>query len=48
MRDERGDLIPPGSFLYIAERLGMVQEIDRWVTEHAIALLAEGQRAATS
>ena len=41
MRDERGDHIPPGSFLYIAERLGMVQEIDRWVTEHALALLAE-------
>jgi diguanylate cyclase (GGDEF)-like protein/PAS domain S-box-containing protein len=41
MRDEHGDLIPPGSFLYIAERLGMVQEIDRWVTEQAITLLAE-------
>ena len=41
MRDERGDLIPPGAFLYIAERLGMVQEIDRWVTEQAIGLLAE-------
>jgi EAL domain-containing protein (putative c-di-GMP-specific phosphodiesterase class I) len=41
MRDERGELIPPGTFLYIAERLGMVQEIDRWVTEQAIGLLAE-------
>ena len=41
MRDEHGDLVPPGSFLYIAERLGMVQEIDRWVTGQAIALLAE-------
>jgi diguanylate cyclase (GGDEF)-like protein/PAS domain S-box-containing protein len=41
MRDERGDLIPPSTFLFIAERLGMVQEIDRWVTERAIALLAE-------
>ena len=41
MRDEHGDLVPPGSFLYIAERLGMVQEIDRWVTRQAIALLAE-------
>ena len=41
MRDEHGDDVPPGSFLYIAERLGMVQEIDRWVTEHAIGLLAE-------
>ena len=41
MRDERGDRIPPGSFLYVAERLGMVQEIDRWVTKQAIALLSE-------
>jgi diguanylate cyclase (GGDEF)-like protein/PAS domain S-box-containing protein len=41
MHDEHEDLIPPGSFLYIAERLGMVQEIDRWVTQQAINLLAE-------
>jgi diguanylate cyclase (GGDEF)-like protein/PAS domain S-box-containing protein len=41
MRDEHGDLIPPGAFLYTAERLGMVKEIDRWVTEQAIALLVE-------
>jgi diguanylate cyclase (GGDEF)-like protein/PAS domain S-box-containing protein len=44
MRDERGDLVPPGAFLYIAERLGMVQEIDRWVTEQAISLVADGRR----
>jgi diguanylate cyclase (GGDEF)-like protein/PAS domain S-box-containing protein len=43
MHDEHEDLIPPGSFLYIAERLGMVQEIDRWVTQQAINLLAERQ-----
>ena len=41
MRDEHGDQVLPGSFLYIAERLGMVQEIDRWVTTQAINLLAE-------
>ena len=41
MADERGDLIPPSSFLYVAERLGMIREIDRWVTEQAITLLAE-------
>ena len=41
MRDEDGDLVPPGVFIYIAERLGMVQEIDRWVTEQAITLIAE-------
>jgi diguanylate cyclase (GGDEF)-like protein/PAS domain S-box-containing protein len=41
MRDEHGDLIPPAAFLYTAERLGMIQEIDRWVTRRAIALIAE-------
>ncbi len=41
MRDEHGNQITPSSFLYIAERLGMVQEIDRWVTTQAIKLLAE-------
>ena len=45
MRDAHGDLIPPGTFLYIAERLGLIQEIDRWVVARAIDMLAE-QRAA--
>ncbi len=44
MRDAHGDHIPPGTFLYIAERLGMIQEIDRWVVARAIEMLAE-QRA---
>ena len=44
MRDAHGDLIPPGTFLYIAERLGLIQEIDRWVVARAIEMLAE-QRA---
>ena len=44
MRDPHGDHIPPGTFLYIAERLGMIQEIDRWVVARAIDMLAE-QRA---
>jgi diguanylate cyclase (GGDEF)-like protein/PAS domain S-box-containing protein len=45
MRDRHGDLIPPASFLYVAERLGLVREIDRWVAHRAIDMLAE-QRAA--
>jgi diguanylate cyclase (GGDEF)-like protein/PAS domain S-box-containing protein len=39
MKDESGDLIPPGAFLYIAEGLDLVQEIDRWVVTRAVALL---------
>jgi len=42
MSDEHGDLIPPGAFLYIAERLDMIQQIDAWVVRRAIDLLARG------
>jgi diguanylate cyclase (GGDEF)-like protein/PAS domain S-box-containing protein len=45
MRDRQGNVIQPGSFLYIAERLGLSGDIDRWVTQRAINTLAE-QRAA--
>lgn len=45
MQGEDGDVIPPGSFLYIAERFELVQEIDRWVVSRAIEILAEEQAA---
>jgi diguanylate cyclase (GGDEF)-like protein/PAS domain S-box-containing protein len=38
--DEHGDAIPPGVFLYVAERYDLIQEIDRWVAGQAIGLLA--------
>jgi diguanylate cyclase (GGDEF)-like protein len=41
MTDERGELIPPGAFLYIAERLDLIQQIDAWVVSHAIRQLAD-------
>jgi diguanylate cyclase (GGDEF)-like protein/PAS domain S-box-containing protein len=44
MRDGAGGLIPPGAFLDAAERLGLVGDIDLWVTGRAIDMLAE-QRA---
>jgi EAL domain-containing protein (putative c-di-GMP-specific phosphodiesterase class I) len=40
MEGEGGDTIPPGTFLYIAERFDLIQEIDRWVLKRAISLLA--------
>jgi diguanylate cyclase (GGDEF)-like protein/PAS domain S-box-containing protein len=45
MRGENGDVIPPGSFLYIAERFDLIQDIDRWVVSRAIEILAEQQAA---
>jgi diguanylate cyclase (GGDEF)-like protein/PAS domain S-box-containing protein len=34
--DEHGDLIPPASFLYHAERAGLIEPIDHWVLEQAV------------
>ena len=45
MVGETGELIPPNVFLYIAERMDLVQEIDRWVLREASRLLANEQRA---
>jgi EAL domain-containing protein (putative c-di-GMP-specific phosphodiesterase class I) len=36
-----GELIMPGSFLPIAERFGLIGDIDRWVVTKAIQMLAE-------
>ncbi|WP_153504311.1 bifunctional diguanylate cyclase/phosphodiesterase [Cumulibacter manganitolerans] len=33
------ELVPPGRFIYIAERTGLITELDAWVARHAIALL---------
>ncbi len=40
MPGEAGELLLPGSFLYDAERFGLIGEIDLWVTTQAIELLA--------
>jgi diguanylate cyclase (GGDEF)-like protein/PAS domain S-box-containing protein len=41
MVGEGGDVILPTTFLYVAERFDLIQEIDRWVTQRAIRLLAD-------
>jgi diguanylate cyclase (GGDEF)-like protein/PAS domain S-box-containing protein len=45
MIDPDGDLIPPGTFLYVAERFGLIEEVDRWVVREAMRLLAIEERA---
>lgn len=46
LRMERnGELIPPATFLGIAEEHGLIADIDRWVVEHAIKAIGERQRA---
>jgi len=46
MLDDNGSLIPPSRFLYIAERLGLITEIDRWVIGEAVGLLKTVQAVA--
>ena len=41
MRDERGDLVPPGAFLPAAERYGLASRLDRWVIDRALRWLHE-------
>jgi EAL domain-containing protein (putative c-di-GMP-specific phosphodiesterase class I) len=36
---ESGELIPPSTFLYVAEQFGMIQRIDRWVIAQAMRLI---------
>lgn len=39
LRDEEG-LVPPSRFVYIAERTGLMPQVDAWVVEHSLATLA--------
>jgi diguanylate cyclase (GGDEF)-like protein/PAS domain S-box-containing protein len=40
MLDDQDGLVPPASFLYTAERFGLIRSIDRWVVRQAIHLIA--------
>jgi diguanylate cyclase (GGDEF)-like protein/PAS domain S-box-containing protein len=44
MLDDQNGLVPPASFLPIAESFGLIRSIDRWVVRQAIRLISE-QRA---
>lgn len=44
MVGQDGEIIPPGSFLPVAEKYGLISEIDRWVIRQAVRLAAIGQR----
>jgi diguanylate cyclase (GGDEF)-like protein len=45
MTGEGGELLPAASFIEVAERSGMVQELDRWVVARALELIGERERA---
>lgn len=41
MIDENGECISPNNFLSVAERFGLIRDIDRWVIQRAIHFIAE-------
>ena len=43
--EEGGEPLTPSTFLYVAERFGLIQAIDGWVVGRAIELIAENERA---
>src|SRR5690606_4796539 len=45
MKVGNGDLVPPLTFLPIAEEHGLMDDIDRWVIGRAIAVLATRQKS---
>jgi diguanylate cyclase (GGDEF)-like protein len=45
MAGDDGELLPAASFIEVAERSGMIQELDRWVVAQALELLGERERA---
>jgi diguanylate cyclase (GGDEF)-like protein len=45
MTGDDGEMLPAASFIGVAERSGMVQELDRWVVSRALEMLAERERA---
>jgi PAS domain S-box-containing protein len=44
MISRTGEIILPGAFLPVAERYGLITEIDRWVAIQAVRLAASGRR----
>ena len=42
--DERGRIVPAGEFLTLAEKHGVITELDLWVLEQAVQLAAGGKR----
>jgi diguanylate cyclase (GGDEF)-like protein len=47
MRDQEGNLVPPGAFLPAAERYNLTAKIDRWVIENYFNWLADNPQHMT-
>jgi EAL domain-containing protein (putative c-di-GMP-specific phosphodiesterase class I) len=45
LREEEDNLLPPGGFIPVAERYGMMEDVDRWVVRNLLFWCAQKQRA---
>lgn len=45
MINAEGDLVPPGSFIPVAERYDLMVDIDKWVLSHAVQWLEQYSRS---
>jgi Amt family ammonium transporter len=48
LREEEDNMLPPGGFFPVAEALGMLEDIDRWVVRNAIAWCATSMEDANA
>jgi EAL domain-containing protein (putative c-di-GMP-specific phosphodiesterase class I)/PAS domain-containing protein len=42
LAEEEENMMPPGAFFPVAERYGLMPQLDRWVVEHVLAWVAAG------
>ena len=48
MVGRKGEVIPPGTFLDVAEKYGLISEIDRWVVREAVERAATGRHVSAN
>ena len=48
LREEEDNMLPPGGFFPVAEALGMLEDIDRWVVRHTVAWCAKSANDANA
>ena len=48
LREEEDNLLPPGSFIPVAERYGMMEQLDHWVVKNIIQWCIDLQRKSPS
>ncbi|MBM3358428.1 MAG: EAL domain-containing protein [Betaproteobacteria bacterium] len=45
LQEEEDNMLPPGGFIPVAERYGMMEDLDRWVVRSVLSWCARKQRA---